>query len=119
MAKQFITRFEKNMDYKEALKQVQATKKPKENFFLIQIGYDFKILIPHKDGIAFMTSLASAEQLNEPYKEPHRITEVEKDKIRFSTFSHEDYERYKIAALLGITHEEVKAAQNAKPETTE
>lgn len=97
------------MDYKEALKQVQATKKPKTNFLLIQFGYDFKVLVPHQDGLTFLASLASAEQYVEAYKEPSRIVEVEKDRIRFSPFSHEEYERHKIAALLGITPEEVKA----------
>ena len=105
------------MDYTEALKLVQ-TKKTKSNFILIQFGYDFKILIPHQDGIAFMTSMASAEQLYEPYKEPHRIAEVEKDKIRISTFSAEDYECYKIAGLLGITPDEVKEAAKPKVEET-
>lgn len=95
------------MDYKEAVKKVQA-KKPKENLLLVTLGYDNKILLPHKDGIALLAALNSAEQFNDPYGKPHSITEMDRSKITIAQMSHEEYERYKIAALLGITVEEVK-----------
>jgi len=97
------------MDYKEALKAVQ-TKKMKENYFLISISYDTKMILPYKAGLSFLESLNYAEQLNDPYGKPHRITELEKNKIQITTMSAEEYERYKIAALLGITPDEVADA---------
>ena len=95
------------MKYEEALKLVQ-TKKPKDNYMLIEMAYDRKLLLPYKDAITLLSSLANAEQLNERYNEPHRIIGLERDSINTRIFSHEEYERYKIAALLNITPDEVK-----------
>lgn len=95
------------MEYAEALKKVQA-KKPKENFMVITLGYDNKLVLPHKDGLAFMASLASVEKLSEPYNEPHRITEFDRSAITTHLMSAEEYERFKIAALLNVTPDEVK-----------
>ena len=95
------------MKYEEALKLVQ-TKKPKDNYMLIEMAYDKKLLLPYKDALLFLSSLANAEQLNERYQEPHRIIGLERDSIHSRIFSHEEYERYKIAALLNITPDEVK-----------
>ncbi len=98
------------MDYKEALKKVQ-NKKPRENYLLIKMGYDNNLVLPHKDGIAFLHSISCAEQLYDPYNAKHRIAEVEKGKITVTQMSSEEYDRYKIAALLDLTIEEVKAAE--------
>jgi len=95
------------MKYEEALKLVQ-TKKPKDNYMLIELSYDRKLIIPYKDAITLLSSLANAEQLNEHYNEPHRIVGLERDSFHSRIFSHEEYERYKIAALLNITPDEVK-----------
>lgn len=95
------------MEYKDAVKKVQA-RKVKDNYLLVTMGYDNKILLPHKDGILFMTALANAEQFNDPYSKPPTITEMAKDKIVLAPMSQEEYERYKIAALLNMTIDEVK-----------
>lgn len=96
------------MDYPEALKKVQTTKAT-ENFMVIQMVYNTKLVLPYKDGLVFMTALGSAEQLNEPYDTPHRITGLNRDTIKSYVMSHKEYERYKIAALLNIPHTEVEA----------
>lgn len=95
------------MDYKEALKKVQ-TAKARDNFMVIKFGYDNSLVLPHKDGIVFLTALNSAEQLNDPYNKPHTIGELERSKITVSPMSYLEYERYKIAAILNITVDEVK-----------
>ena len=95
------------MEYAEALKEVQA-KKPKENFMVITLGYDNKLVFPYKDGLAFMASLASVEKLSEPYSAPHRITEFDRGAVTAHLMSAEEYERFKIAALLNVTPDEVK-----------
>lgn len=103
------------MDYKEALKQVQATKKAKENFLVFNFGYNMKVVLPHKEGMVLLSAFSNAEVLEEAYKQPPRIGEMERDKLSISTLSAEEYDRYKIAALLGITPEEVKAAASPQP----
>ena len=95
------------MEYAEALKKV-SQKTSKENYMLVNWGYENKIIVPHKDGITLMAALANAEQLNDPYNKTHSITELEKDKIKITTLSHEEYVRYKVAALLNMTLDEVK-----------
>jgi len=95
------------MQYAEALKQVQS-KKIKENFILVEIAYDKKLILPYKEGLAFIGSLANAEQLHDPYSKPKQITGLARDSIKTDILSYEEYERIKIAALLGVTTEEVK-----------
>lgn len=95
------------MDYAEAVKKVQA-KKLKENFLLIEMSYDKKLIMPYKEGVAFISSLANAEQLNDPYSKPKTITGLDREAIKSSVLSYEEYERIKIAALLNISLDEVK-----------
>lgn len=98
------------MDFKEAAKKVQA-RKSKENFLVFTFGYNDKIVMPHKDGVALIACMANAEQLYDPYGGKHYIGEMEKTKIQISQMSQEEYERYKIAALLDISLDEVKQHQ--------
>ena len=104
--------------YAEAAKKVSA-KKPKENYLVIDLSYDLKVLLPYKDGVAFMASLANAERLCTPYGGPQRITELDRDcGIKSYLMSAEEYERFKIAALLNISPEDVKKYSQAQPEPT-
>lgn len=98
------------MEYAEALKKVTATK-PKENFMAIQTAYDRKLILPYKDGVAFMAALNNAEELKDGYGDPQRISEFDRKSITACVMSHEEYIRYKIAALLGVKPEEIKASQ--------
>lgn len=95
------------MNYEQALKQVQA-KKVKENYFLIEVSYDKKFILPHKAGVAFIEALSSAEQLKDPYKEPHSIIPLDRDAFTVRHFSQDEYEQYKIATLLGMSIDQVK-----------
>ena len=95
------------MEYKEAIKKVQA-RKPKCNFMVIKLAYDLKIVLPHADGMAFMASIANVEQLNDPYNANHSITPLERNKFEITTLSQDEYEHHKVAALLGITVNEAK-----------
>lgn len=98
------------MDYAEALKKVSAIK-PKENYMAIEMAYDRKVILPYKDGVAFMTALNSAEEFKESYNEQSRIIEFSRDSIKVSLMSHAEYIRIKIAALLGVKPDEVKEAE--------
>ena len=95
------------MNYTEALKQVTAAK-PKENYMVIRFGYDSQFLLPHSDGQALIAALAKAEKITETYSKPKRILELERDSIQITSFSHQEYVRWKVAALLDCTPEEIK-----------
>lgn len=100
------------MEYAEAFKKVTATK-PKENYMLITLSYDNKIVLPHKDGLAFMAALNTAEKLDEPYNGQHRITELERKAFEVVMLSNAEYIRIKIAALLGVKPDEIKPQELA------
>lgn len=100
------------MDYKEAVKSIQA-KKQKDNFLVFHFGYDKKFILPHKDGIALIAALAQAEQLKEPYQQQHSIGGLDRDAIITTALSHEEYEMYKISALMRISIGELRDMQAA------
>lgn len=100
------------MNYAQALKEIQAEKKKaKDNYLVFEFSYDVKILLPHKDGLVLIGALSNAEELQVPYNEKHSITEMRRDKIKISQMSQEEYERYKLSALLGITIDEAQELQ--------
>lgn len=96
------------MEYSEAAKKVQAAK-PKENFMVIEIesGYGNKLVLPHKDGLALIAALVHAEKLVDRYDEPKRIGEFDRDLIQTKLMHHKEYERFKVAALLNISPDQV------------
>ncbi len=65
------------MTPEEALKKVQA-EKPKDNFMLVNIGYDNNVIVPYKDGLAIVAALGNAQLLQEGYSEKTRITEFDR-----------------------------------------
>ncbi len=94
------------MKYEDAAKQVRGVKPP-ENFLLVRLSYDNHLLLPHSDGLALIAALGRAEKLIDRYSEPKRIVPLDREAISMVTFSRRDYERYKIAALLNCTPEQV------------
>lgn len=96
------------MNYEEAVKKVKA-EKPKENFMLVKI--DAQLVLPHSDGIALLNSLAHAEKMPDYYGSRKYITELDRHSLESSVISHQEYVRYKIAALLCLSLEEVKEAE--------
>lgn len=93
-------------NYTSAAKKVQA-KKPKENYMVLEFSYT-KLVLPYKDGLVFMTALLNAEELTDPYSGEHRIGPVKRDVVKSSLMSYQDYERIKIANLLGVTPDDLK-----------
>ena len=98
------------MTYEQALKKVQATKS-KENYLIIKIDYAKRLVLPYKEGMAFIQSLANAELLNEPYNEQHCITEMDRSAIVVEVMSFDEYLRFKIAPLLGVHPKDIKQPQ--------
>lgn len=95
------------MEYAEAVKKVHSIK-PRENYMVIEMYYDNKIILPYKDGLSFMASLANAESLKTPYNEPHTIGEFGENIIKTTVMSGETYIKYKIAALLNLTLDQLR-----------
>lgn len=98
------------MKYEEALKQV-TTAKPQDNFMVVEFDYSTKYLLPYKDGVTLISCFANAEQLSEDYGKPKRILELERSAVSSRVMSRQEYQRFKIAALLGISPDEVKEAE--------
>lgn len=103
---------ELSKEYAAALKQVQSTK-PKEGYLVFQLGYENKLVIPHKDGVVLLNSLNLAEQFEEAYNKVPEIKAFDRTKISISRMSCEEYDHIKVAALLGLTLTEVTEASRA------
>lgn len=95
------------MDYKEALKKVQ-TSRQRENFLIVELDYNNKVLLPYKDGITLLSTLANAEQLSDRYGQTKSIGPLGMDSIKSYVLSASEYEQIKIAALLNVSVDEVK-----------
>ena len=93
-------------DYEAAKKVVSI--KPKENYMVIDIYYNHKIILPYKDGLAMLAALANAEAVNEEYSKPMVISGFNRDHLKTSIMSGEDYGRHKMAVLLNVTIDELK-----------
>jgi hypothetical protein len=101
------------MEYKEAIKKVQ-TKKTKENFLVVEVAYNVKFVLPYKEGMVLMASMAVAEELDEPYNKQHRIKEIDRNNFKTYVMSNDEYERIKVAAMLGVTPAQVLEAQETQ-----
>ena len=101
------------MDYQEALKNIQASKKePKTPYLMVSFGYDRNYIFPYKEGLAFVAALENAEQVNEVYNKPSSIGELTSS-IQVTPFSQSEYMAYKISNLLQITLPDARNMQNS------
>ena len=95
------------MEYAEAVKKIQ-TKKPTDNYMIIETSYNSKIILPYKDGMTFMSALVNAEEYKESYGEGQKILPMNKGLLTTSLLSREDYELIKVAALLNMSVDQLK-----------
>jgi len=101
------------VDYKEALKQIQASKKETKNtYLLVHFGYDRRFVFPYKEGLAFLAALESAEQIHEEYNKPPNIGEIYSS-INIEPMNHTEYMAYKIANLLQIDLSDARRMQQS------
>lgn len=110
LAKLFTTRYDMKSQYEEALKKLYS-KAPKDNFLVIEFDYNKSILLPYEDGLKFLSCLKQAELYNEPYNKPKSISSFDASNFKSKILSRKDYEDIKVAALLNITVEELKAQE--------
>ena len=100
------------MEYAEALKKVQA-RKTKDNFMVIQLSYNTRLLLSHNAGIAFLNALANAEVIEDIHSGRPQIKAYERDSVSVSLMSGEEYEQIRIATLLNVTVDDVKTYATA------
>lgn len=100
------------MTFEEALKQ--ATKEVVyEPHILLELSYSTKLVLPYKEGVSVIENLRKAEIMTDSYSNP-LITPIAKGQITFNVMSHQDYGRYKVAGLLGITYDEACQMEKAE-----
>lgn len=92
--------------YDDALGQIYS-KKPKENFILVEFDYQTSLLLPYDEGLKFLSCLKHAELYQEKYSQPKVILPFSADNFKTKILSRQDYENIKIAALLGVTVQEL------------
>ena len=99
------------MDYQQALKQIQASKKEaKPPYLLVSFGYDRKYVFSYKEGLAFLGALENAEQLEESYSKPSNIGELSSS-IQVRPLTNTEYMSYKISNLLQISLQDARDMQ--------
>lgn len=103
-------------EYLAAWKKVTSTK-PEEGYLVFQVGYESKIILPHKEGVALIECLRAAEHLDEPYGKTPEIKVLDRNKITIHRMAAEEYNNIKIAAILNLTYAEVVEAANARHES--
>lgn len=102
------------LTYAEAVKKVK-TLKTKETYMVIRV--DERLVLPHKDGMHLLQALQVAEALH-AWDDDRPIHSVNRESIRMNVLSAEEYERHKLAALLGMTLKELKEAETVEEEPT-
>lgn len=105
-------------DLNKAIKAVRAEKKA-ESYVRIDKEYNTFLVLPYKQGIAFMQALEGAEIFEEYYGNSPRTRPIS-DMFTMRPMSRQEYEDYKVAELLGISYNEVKQLreQHRKPKVT-
>ena len=102
------------MTFEEALKAIQK-KGFDEPHFLLTLSYSTKLVLPYKEGLSIADNLRKAEVMTDSYSNP-QILPLPKDQISITVLPHEDYCRYKVAQLLGITYDDACRLEKA-PQT--
>ena len=101
------------MDYEEALAQVQANKQD-EGFMMLSFGYNH-FLVPYKDGVNLMSCMAHAEEYEGNYGASPKIHPLSKVGMSATRFSRKDYQEIKIAQLMGVSLDDLRASQFTPP----
>lgn len=97
-----------------ALKQVRA-QKPKENFMAVRLHLDWneKLILPHKDALLFMEAMKHAEVVKGYDSDTGHITSPDNGVIAIHSLPAEEYEDRKMALLLNVSYDDMKAARKA------
>lgn len=77
-----------------------------KQYLSIEIGYNLSIILPFKEGMAFLSSLENAEKVTMPsYGQPTIKFNTERFEIKTEIVSQAFYREQKMNHLLGVTDE--------------
>lgn len=94
------------MNFAQALKNVHGTA-AKSSYYIIHLCYDSTLVLNYKDGTAFISALVNAEKLTDSYQTQQSIGPMTTGEIKITLMSQEEYENYKLAAMLCLNLGEV------------
>lgn len=98
------------MTFEEAQKKVQTLKR-QPTWLKITFAYR-TLVLPYKDGMALISALEQAEELENEWSKP-AMQSMSSSSVTINPLSHEDYCNYKMAALMNLTFEEMKKMSDA------
>ena len=101
------------MNYAEAAKQVRSVKKQADSYLVFRFSYGERFILPHKDGLNLLQAMSAAEQIPSyfPSDKPPEIKQAGSGAVSVEAMSQKEYENIKIAALLGVSIQDLEAAQ--------
>jgi hypothetical protein len=78
-----------------------------KNYLSIEVAYNFSIILPYKEGIAFLAALENVERVSMPHYGQSRIKfNIERFEIKTEIVSQAFYREQKMNHLLGVTDEQ-------------
>jgi hypothetical protein len=92
-------------ELKEAEKKIPKEKH--ESYFLIDVSYDKKFVVPYKQGIALMSAMEGGYYFMDNWEKPPTFRPLEGD-ITIRPISEEEIKAIKVAQLLQLSLSEVK-----------
>ena len=95
----------------EEATKVRKTEKAKENYMVVTI--DAKLVMPHRDGVKLIEALASAEKLARYSSDSPPIEPLDEYTVTSRVMSPREYERHKVAQLMGVSLRDVEQAEQA------
>lgn len=98
------------LTYPEATKKAK-TEKARENYMVIQM--DARLVTPYKDGVMLMQALVNAEVLLASWRAEPPLQPLNPDTVTSTTMSAQEYDRHKVAVLMGVSLSDVRAAEEA------
>lgn len=93
--------------YNKAVKTSQ-TKVVKKPYMVINFSYGLKVIMPYEKGIALLATMENVEEFDEAYSGVSRIRPIDRSKLNASIMSSEEYQQYKVAALLNVPVTEIQ-----------
>ena len=91
--------------YEETLKSIPKTKE--EQFLMVDITYELKLILPFKKAMEFMASLEEALLYIPSYSKAPTLKPLEKE-MTFYAMSKDQLNDIRVAKLLNITREEAE-----------
>jgi len=100
-------------DLDKALKAVRSSKKP-ESYVRIQMDYGNYLVLPYKQGIAFLQAVEGAVVVKNRYGEAPSCRALDADTFQMAHLSQEDYETIRMAELLNVSLNDMKDLRQRK-----